>query len=70
MEVQAVLIIIYVLKYIMIFMLQSFKLYYIPEVLNMNKYSSKANKLIRIVCLFLAIGMILSAFASGMLMFF
>lgn len=35
----------------------------------MNKYSSKANKLIRIVCLFLAIGMILSAFASGMLMF-
>lgn len=36
----------------------------------MNKYSNKSNKVIRIVCLFLALGMILSAVASGILMFF
>lgn len=36
----------------------------------MNKYSKKVGNMKRIVCLVLAIGMILSAFASGMLMFF
>ena len=39
----------------------------------MNKYNKKANRsnrMVRIVCLILAIGMILSAVASGMLMFF
>lgn len=36
----------------------------------MNKYKNKTNKMIRIVCLLLAMGMILSAFASGILMFF
>lgn len=36
----------------------------------MNKYKNKNNRAVRIVCLVLAIGMILSALASGMLYFF
>ena len=36
----------------------------------MNKYKNKNNRIVRIVCLVLAIGMVLSALASGMLMFF
>lgn len=36
----------------------------------MNRYKSKHRNMTRIVCLIIAGGMILSAFASGILMFF
>lgn len=36
----------------------------------MNKYKNKSTRMVRIVCLILAIGMVLSALASGFLSFF
>ncbi|MBP1927319.1 flagellar basal body-associated protein FliL [Sedimentibacter acidaminivorans] len=36
----------------------------------MNRNKSKHKNMTRIVCLIIALGMILSAFASGFLMFF
>jgi hypothetical protein len=36
----------------------------------MNKYKNKNSRMVRIVCLILAIGMVLSALASGLLSFF
>jgi uncharacterized membrane protein len=36
----------------------------------MHKYSKKANNVKRILCLLLAVGMVLSIFASAFLMYF